>query len=155
MPKLEVSFRHLDKRASFAFLVFYLISGFSVLDIEKGKPDERELKVLLRHMMRKEKVIFTRATELAGLVFVKPLTVVRAVDLKNLLRLPMAAFRRMCTIFLNLGYVRLFRSGLKIRQWLNTSFSHLLEAEMSVERMILQASGSDKKMIYAPVLRVC
>ena len=67
----------------------------------------------------------------------------------------MAAFRHICTIFLKLGYVRLFPSELKIRQWLNTSFSHLLEAEMSVERMILQASGSDKKMIYAPVLRVC
>ena len=135
----------------FAFLVFYLISGFSVLDIEKGKPDERELKVLLRHMMRKEKVIFTRATELAGLVFVKPLTVVRAVDLKNLLRLPMAAFRRMSNIFLNLGYVRLFPSELKMKQLLITPVSYL--HEVSVESMILQTSGSDKKIIHAPVLR--
>ena len=63
----------------------------------------------------------------------------------------MAAFRHICTIFLKLGYERLFPSELKIRQWLNTSFSHLLEAEMSVERMILQASGSDKKMCPSSV----
>ena len=59
----------------FAFLVFYLISGFSVLDIEKGNTDEREVKNLLRHMMRKEKGIFTHVAELAGFVFLKPLTV--------------------------------------------------------------------------------
>ena len=103
--------------------------------------------------MRKEKGIFTRATELAGFVFVKPLTVVRAVDLKNLLRLPMAAFRRMRTIFLNLGYVRLFPSELKMRQLPNTSVSHLHEAEVSVESMISQTSGSDKKTIHALILR--
>ena len=55
--------------------MFYLISGFSVLDIEKGNTDECELKILLRHMMRKEKGIFTSAAELAVFVFVKPLTV--------------------------------------------------------------------------------
>ena len=150
----EVSSHHLNNHASFAFLVLYLISGFSVFHIEKGKTDERELKILLRHMMRKEKSIFTGAAELAGFVFVKPLTVVQAVDLKNLLRLPMAAFRRLRTIFLNLGYVRLFPSESKMRQLLNTPVSHLHEAEMSVESMILQASGSDKKVIYAPVLRM-
>ena len=66
--------------------------------------------------MRKEKGVFTSWAELAGFVFVKPLNVVQEVDLKNLLRLPMAAFRRMRTIFLNLGYVRLFTSELKMRQ---------------------------------------
>ena len=148
----EVSSLHLDNRASFAFLVLYVISVFSVLDIEKEKTDKGELKLLWRHMMRKEKGIFTRAAELAGFVFVKPLTIVQAVDLKNLLLLPMVAFRRMRTILLNLGYVRLFPSELKMRQLLNTSVSHLHEAEMSVESMILQASGSDKKIIHAPVL---
>ena len=146
----EVSSCHLDNRASFAFLVLSLISGFSVL--EKGKTDEHQLKILLRHM-GKEKSIFTCAARLPGFVFVKPLTVVQAVDLKNLLHLPMAAFCCMHTTFLNLGYVRLFPSELKMRQLLNTSVSHLPEAEMSVESMILQASGSDKKMIHAPVLR--
>ena len=33
----EVSSDHLDKCASFAFLVLYVISGFSVLDTEKGE----------------------------------------------------------------------------------------------------------------------
>ena len=103
--------------------------------------------------MRKEKDVFTRAVELAGFIFVKPLTVVQAVDLKNLLHLHMAAFRRMRTIFLNLGSVRLFPSESKMRQLFNTSVSHLHEAEVSVESMILQASGSDKKTIHAPVLR--
>ena len=147
----EVSSCHLDNRASFAFLVLSLISGFSVL--EKGKTDEHQLKILLRHM-GKEKSIFTCAARLPGFVFVKPLTVVQAVDLKNLLHLPMAAFCCMHTTFLNLGYVRLFPSELKMRQLLNTPVSHLHEAEMSVESMILQASGSDKKVIYAPVLRM-
>ena len=124
------------------------------MDIEKGKTDEREPRSLLRHMMRKEKYIFTRATELEGFVFVKPLTIVQAVNLKNLLHLPMAAFCRMHIIFLNLGYARLFPSELKMRQLLNTSVSHLHEAEMSVENMILQASGSDTNMIHAPVLHV-
>ena len=117
---LEVSSCHLDNRASFAFLVLYLISGFSVL--EKGKTEEHELKILLRHM-RKKKSIFTCVAKLAGFVFVKPLTVVEAVDLKNLLHLPVAAFCRMHTIFLNLGYVRLFPSELKMSQLLNTSIS--------------------------------
>ena len=40
-----------------------------------------------------------------------------------------------------------------MRHLLNTYVSHLHETEMSAENMILQASGSDKKMIHAPVLR--
>ena len=101
----------------------------------KGKTDEHELKILLRHMMRKEIDIFTHATKFAEFIFVKLLTVVQVVDMKNLLCLPMAAFHRMSTIFLNQGHVGLFPSELKIRQLLNISVFHLHEAEMSVESM--------------------
>ena len=144
---------HLDNRASFGFLVLYLISGFPVLDKEKEKTDEGKVKIIFRHTMRKEKDVSAVAAELAGFAFVKPLTVAQAIDLKNLLHLLMAAFRCMRTIFLNLDYVRLFHSELKMRQLLTSPVSHLHETEMSVESMILQGSGSDKKMIHAPVLR--
>ena len=82
--------------------------------------------------MRKEKGAFTCAAELAAYVFVKPLTAVQAVNLKNLLCLPLTAFCRMRTIFLNLVYIKLFPSELKIRQLLSTSVSHLHRAKMSV-----------------------
>ena len=38
----KISSHYLDNRVSFVFLVLYVISGFSVLDIEKGKTDEHE-----------------------------------------------------------------------------------------------------------------
>ena len=86
-------------------------------------------------------------------VFLKPITVVEAVNLKSLLRLPMAAFWRMRTIFSNLGYVKLFPSETKIRELLNTSVSYLREAELSVKETLLQSSGTEKKMVSVPVLR--
>ena len=41
--------------------------------------------------MNKGKDVFTRMAELVAFVFVKPLTVVLAVNLKNLLPLPMTS----------------------------------------------------------------
>lgn len=104
-------------------------------------------------MVRQEKVVFARSTEPADFVFVKPLTVVQAINLKSLLCLYMASFCQMYTIFLGLGYLKPFRSELKMKQLLNTSVTYLHEAEMSAESKILQVPGSDEKMIYAPVLQ--
>ena len=56
-------------------------------------------------MVKKKKDVFKAGAELAGFVFLKPFTVVEAVNLKSLLRLPMAAFWQMRTIFSNLGYM--------------------------------------------------
>ena len=87
------------------------------------------------------------------LFFLKPFTVVEAVNLKSLLHLPMAAFRRMRTIFSNLGYVKLFPSETKIQELTNTLVSSLCKAEMSVKETFLQSSGTKKKMVSVPVLQ--
>ena len=55
----------------------------------------------------------------------------------------------MRTLFLDLDYVRL-SSELANRQLPSSTVSDLYEAQMSVESMILQVLGSDKKMIHAP-----
>ena len=122
--------------ASLGFLLLYVSSVFSVGDIEKGKTDKRELKILLRHMIIKERVFCTQLVELERIVFVRPVTVVQAVNLKSLLHLLMTPVRLMHVIFLSFGYVRLFPSELKMKQVLNISVSHLHEAEMSAESMI-------------------
>ena len=44
-------------------------------------------------MVKKKKDVFKVGAELAGFVFLKPFTVVEAVNLKSLLCHPMAAFR--------------------------------------------------------------
>ena len=78
-------------------------------------------------------------------------------NLKSLLRLPMATFRRMHTIFSNLGYVKLFPSEAKIRKLLNTSASYLCEAKFSAKETLLQSSGTEKKMVLVPALwqKIC
>ena len=76
--------------------------------------------------------------------FFKPFTTVEVVNLKSLLRFPMATFRRMHTIFSNLGYVKLFPSEAKIRKLLNTSASYLREAKFSAKETLLQSSGTEK-----------
>ena len=89
-------------------------------------------------MVRQEKVVFARSTEPADFVFVKPLTVVQAINLKSLLCLYMAFFVRCIPSFwVGLGYLKPFRSELKMKQLLNTSVTYLHKAEMSAESKIL------------------
>ena len=143
----EVSPRHLDNRASFTFTILLLLSGYSFSQVIEGNYKMFEVQILIK------KDIFKVGAGLAGFVFFKPFTVVKAVNLKSLLRLPMAAFRQMHTIFSNLGYMKLFPSEAKIRELLNTSVSYLREAELSVKETLLQPSGTEKKMLSVPVLR--
>ena len=49
-------------------------------------------------MISKEKVIFTDVAELAGFLFVKPLTVVQSTDLQYLLHIPRTAFSCLRTL---------------------------------------------------------
>ena len=100
-------------------------------------------------MIRKEKGVFTHVAELAGFFLVKPLTVVQSTDLQYLLHIPTTAFNCMRTVFLDLDYVRVFSSELENRQLRSSTVSHLYEAEVSVESIILRALGSDNKMIHA------
>ena len=102
-------------------------------------------------MIRKDKGVFTHVAELPGFLFVKTLTVVQSINLQYLLHIPTTAFSCMRTLFLDLDYVRL-SSEMANRQLPSSTVSHLYEAQMSVESMILQAPGSDKKMIHAPKL---
>ena len=149
----EVSSRHLDNHVSFAFIILLLLSGYSFSQVIEGNYKMCEVEILIKHMVKKKKDVFKVGAELAGFVFLKPFTVVEAVNLKSLLRLPMAAFRQMRAIFSNLGYVKLFPSETKIRELLNTSVSYLREAELSVKETLLQSSGTEKKMVSVPVLR--
>ena len=68
------------------------------------------------------------------------------------MRLRVRAFRHMCTIFSNLGFVKLYPSEAKMKQLLNTSVSYLREAKLSVKVTFLQSSGTEKKMVSVPVL---
>ena len=90
------------------------------------------------YMMRKKKNVFKVREQLAGFAFFKPFTVVQAVNLKSLLRLGMTAFWYMCTIFSNLGYVKLYHSEAKRRELLNKSVYYCYKAELSVKASFLQ-----------------
>ena len=147
----EISPCHLDNRASFAFTILLLLSGYSFSQVIEENYKMFDIEILIKHMVKKQKYVFKVGAELAGFVFLKPFTAVVAVNLKSLLRLPMAAFRRMRTIFSNLGYVKLFPSEAKTRELLNTSASYLCEAELSVKETLLHSSGIEKKMVSIPV----
>ena len=77
--------RQLDNRASFAFLLLYLISGCPFDDVIAGKNFDNAIEPLLKHMIKRKKNIFTHALESAGLHLLTPLTVVQAVNLKSLM----------------------------------------------------------------------
>ena len=149
----EVSPRHLDNCTSFAFIFLLLQSGYSFSQVIEGNYKMYEVAILIKHMVKKKKDVFKVGAELAGFVFLKSCTVVEAVNLKSLLRLPTVAFQQMCTIFSNLGYVKLFPSETKIRELLNTSVSYLREAKLSVKETLLQSSDTEKKMFSVPVLQ--
>ena len=59
----------------------------------------------------------------------------------------------MHTIVSNLGYVELFPSDTNIRELRNTSASYLCEAKLSVKETLLQASGTEKKMVSVKVFQ--
>ena len=101
-------------------------------------------------MISKEKGILSYVAELAGFLFVKPLTVVQSIDLQYLLRIPTTTLNCMRKVFLDLDYVRVFFSKLENKQLPSSTVSHFYEAELSVESKILRALRSDKKMIHAP-----
>ena len=92
--------------------------------------------------MRKKKDVFKVREQLAGFAFFKPFTVVQAVNLKSLLRLGMTAFWHMCTIFLNLGYVKLYPSEAKRRELLNTSVYYRYKAKLNVKATFFQRKGN-------------
>ena len=100
-------------------------------------------------MISKDKGVFTYVAELAGFLFVKPLTVVQSIDLQYLLHIPTTALNCMRSVFLDLDYVRLFFSKLENKQLPSSTVSHFYKAELSVDSTILRALGSDKKMIHA------
>ena len=89
----EVSLCHLDNCVSFAFIILLLLSGYSFSQVIEGNFKLYEVEILIKHMVKKKKDVFKVGAELAGFVFLKPFTVVEAVNLKSLLCHPMAAFR--------------------------------------------------------------
>ena len=108
-------------------------------------------KILLMHIMRKEKGVFASAAELTESVFVKTFIVVQRINLKTLLHLSMANPDCIRTIILDLGHVILFLSELKMRQLLEASVPHLYGSEISAENIFVQVWCSEKKTIYTPV----
>ena len=77
---LEVSSHHLDNRASFAFIILLLLSGYSFSQVIEGNYKMCEVDILIKHLVKKKKDVFKVGAELAGFVFLKPFTVVEAVN---------------------------------------------------------------------------
>ena len=65
----EVSPRHLDNRASFAFIILLLLSHYPFSQVIKENYKIYEVEILIKHMVKKKKDVFKVEAELAGCFF--------------------------------------------------------------------------------------
>ena len=85
-------------------------------------------------------------------MFSKPFTLVQAVNLKSLLRLLIAAFPLISTIFSNVGYVKVFPCKAVMPELLHKSVSYLSEAELGVKPTVLQSSDTEENHLSPSLL---
>ena len=137
----EVTPRHLNNRASFAVMALQILSGCPFDEVADGKEFDNELELLLTEIIRKKKGIFKKAAEAAGFSFLQKVTVAQAVDTKSLLRLSTSGFRRLRTIFSNMG-LKIFPSEPKMRLYESSGLTHLQQADLAVDELLLESTGS-------------
>lgn len=99
----QVTEKAIEMRARLALLFLALLSGISWDDVSAGKIDGVELFKLLFKVISQNKWMFKALLEKGGYTVMRKLSVPQAVDLKVLLGLPWAAFRRMHAVLRNFG----------------------------------------------------
>ena len=139
--KSEVTLRHLNNRASFAVLALQMLSGCPFDEVADGKEFDRGLELPLTEIIKKKKGVFKKVAEAAGFQFVQKFTVAQAVDTKSLLRLSTLGFWRLRIIFSNIG-LKIFPSEPKMRLYESSSLTHLLQADLAVDKLLLESTGS-------------
>ena len=91
-----------------------------------------------------------------GFQFVQKFTVMQAVDTKSLLWLSASGFRRLRIIFSNIG-LKNFPSELKMRLYESSGLTHLQQADLAVDKLLLESTGSSmtREIKTVHVLRAC
>ncbi|XP_057296537.1 uncharacterized protein LOC130625452 isoform X2 [Hydractinia symbiolongicarpus] len=138
----ELSQRELRRRSNLCMRVLSFVSG-------DGKVEE--VSMLLMNLLQKIPSLAHIAAEMSGII--KPLSPSDAVQLRCLLRMPTAAFRRLRCVLTNLG-APILPSEPKMRVEQVKLTKHANENTVSVKLVDLFASADDSSCSPTPVLRV-
>ena len=147
-PNSTISNRELSKRASFAMLLIRLVSGCPKVEDDNNN---KESELLLSRMIQSNSSLFRTAAERVGLYIFRKLTVLEAVNIRSLLRMPMSLFRALRTTLSNMG-INILPSEPKMRTTQRMLTQHV-ERSIEVESMTLKLVGKDAKLGRVPVLK--
>ena len=141
----EITAKAVAARARLALLFLGLLSGISWEKVSGGQIDGLELFPLLIRVINTNKAMFLAVLADLGHTLMRKMTVSQAVDLKVLLNLPMATFRRMRIILKNFG-LSIFPSENKMREEVEGRVRYLKDAELKSEKMALEVADGEVKM---------
>ena len=141
----EITVKAVAARARLALLFLGLLSGISWEKVSDGEIDGQELFPLLLKVINTNKAMFLAVLANLGHTLMRKMTVSQAVDLKVLLNLPMATFRRMRIILKNFG-LSIFPSENKMREEVEGRVRYLKDAELKSEKMALEVADGEVKL---------
>ena len=141
----------LDSRVNLALQVLALISGDSWEKVQGGDVNYHELSILFSRFMQKKPSLFSMVVERSKFVFCRVLTVAQVVDVKALLHIPMATFRKLRIMLSKFG-VKIFPSEPKMRREMISRIEHLKDAQMECEELLMEDVSGDRLLKEIPVL---
>ena len=128
-----------------------VLSGQSWQNVQGVDMNFCEIGLLISTILMEQPGLFSYVEQFGRRVFERMLSVSQVVELKALLRLPMATFRRMRTLFSAYGF-KIFPSEPKKRQETSARLEHLKDAQMESVDMFLQDNSVNNPLKSIPFL---
>ena len=110
-----------------------------------------DVGIFLAAILRKRSGLLALVLERCKSVYQQVLSVHQVVELKALLRLPMATFRRMRILFSKFGF-KIFPSEPKMRVEISSRIAYLKDAQMESVDMLLEDNCNGNPLKSIPVL---
>ena len=117
----------------------------------RGDVNYHELSILFSRFMQKKPSLFSMIVERSKFVLCRVLTVAQVVDVKALLHIPMATFRKLRIMLSKFG-VKIFPSEPKMRREMISRIEHLKDAQMECEELLMEDVSGDRLLKEIPVL---
>ena len=101
--------------------------------------------------MQKKPSLFSMIVERSKFDFCRVLTVAQVVDVKALLHIPMATFRKLRIMLSKFG-VKIFPSEPRMKREMTSRIEHLKDAQMECEELLMEDISGDRLLKEIPVL---
>ena len=101
--------------------------------------------------MQKKPSLFSMIVERSKFVFCRVLTVAQVVDVKALLRIPMATFRKLRIMLGKFG-VKIFPSEPRMRQEITSRIEYLKDAQIECKEILMEGVSGNSLLKEIPVL---